>query len=241
MNITYILYLIICTAILPIIIWGIVVQVQVDSTFKKFSKFSNQKGFTADAAAKNILESQKIYNIKIVPGQGNLTDHFDPKNNLISLSKPVYGSTSIAAIGVAAHECGHAIQSSKNYLPLKIRAFLVPIVNLFSTMFLPLLLVGIIFSSMSYTFGIFFTYTAISFYGLSTLFYLVTLPVELNASKRALNSLKTLNILDQNELNGAKQVLKAAAMTYIVAFLTSLIYLLRFVLWIILVFGSRRD
>ena len=241
MSTIYILYYILAFSIIPMLIWGIYTQIKVDSTFKKFSEISNRNNYTADAVVKLMLERHNMKDTHIVATKGSLTDNYNPKTQTISLSQPVFGSTSISAIGVAAHECGHAIQHKENYIFIKIRAFLIPIVNFLSYMFFPLVIIGIIFSSLSYAYGIIFIYVAIAFYTASTIFYLITLPVEINASKRALKEVKDLNILNEEEITNAKQVLHAAAMTYIVAFITSLLYLLRFVLWAILAFGSNKN
>lgn len=241
METIYIVYLVVSLLVLPVIIWGVVTQVQVNSTFNNYSNIIAKNNITADAVCKLMLEKHGITNISLTTSRGSLSDHFDPRKKTIALSESVFGSTSIAAIGVAAHECGHAIQHHENYVFLKIRAFFVPIVNFLSSVFFPLVILGIVFSALSYAFGIVFLYIAIAFYAASTLFYLVTLPVEFNASNRAIRDLKEMGILDEEELKGAKAVLRAAAMTYVVTFLTSLLYLLRYALWAIMIFGNRRD
>lgn len=241
MSVIYILYIVVCALFLPIVIWGICAQINIQSTYRKFSENPSSGGYTADAVAKLILEKNGLANMDIVQTKGNLTDHYDPRKKHIALSESVFGNTSIAAIGVAAHECGHAVQDKEKYFPMIIRKSLVPVVNLMSAMFVPLMLVGVILQAFSYAFGAWFVYFAIAFYALSTLFYLITLPVEFNASRRALKTIKEMNILTDSELDGARQVLRAAAMTYVVAFLTSLLYFLEFALRILMiVFSSKR-
>ena len=241
MELIYILYLVVALLFVPVLIWGIVAQAQVQSTFEKYSKTSCMSGYTADAVAKTILDKNGVGGVEITNIPGQLTDNYDPKRKVVSLSSSVFGSTSISAIGVAAHECGHVIQHHKGYLPIKIRTALVPIVNFFSRMFLPLLVVGIVFSAFSsFFYATIFIYVAIGFYGFSTLFSLVTLPVEFDASKRALKELEQLGFLSKDEISAAREVLRAAAMTYVVSFFTSLIYLLHFVLRILIITGIGR-
>ena len=160
MDLLYILYIVVSILFVPMLIWGVWAQYNVNSTFSSFSKVPCIMNYTADAAVKAILDKCNIKGIDIVKTKGSLTDNYDPKRKVISLSQPVFGSTSISAIGVAAHECGHAIQHSKNYLPLKIRTALVPIVNFFSRMFLPLLIVGIIFSLLSFLYLFLYSFSS---------------------------------------------------------------------------------
>ena len=239
MDLIYILYIVVGIAFVPVLIWGICAQISVSSTFERF--VSVQTTNTANGIAQKILSNHGIGDVKIEPIPGQLTDNFDPRNKTLSLSESVYGRTSISAIGVAAHECGHAIQHKESYAPLKIRAALVPVVNFFSKMFMPLLIIGILFSAFSdFFYSPIFIIVALGFYGFSLLFSLVTLPVEFNASRRAIAEIEKMGIMTNDELYGTKKVLRAAAMTYVVSFVTSLIYFLHFVLRLLLIFGNSR-
>lgn len=214
--------------VLPAIILSLLAQIKVKSTFAKFSKqFCN---YTGADAARRVLESNGVYNVKIERVSGNLTDHFDPKTNVIRLSDAVYGATTISAVGVAAHEAGHAVQYAKGYSPIKIRTAIYPICNIGSQLSMPLVFIGLLFNfSILLDLGIIF-------FAVALVFQLVTLPVEFNASSRALASLKESSVLlDDGELKGARKVLSAAALTYITAFLVSLTQLLRF-----LILANRR-
>ena len=239
METIYILYIVVGALFVPVLIWGLVVQFNVSSTFEHFSSFGT--GSRACDVAEKILLNHGASNVKIQQISGQLTDNYNSRTKTLSLSESVYYSTSAAAIGVAAHECGHAIQHKEGYLPLKIRTFLVPIVNFFSRMFLPLLFIGILFSAFSnFFYSPIFIYVALGFYGFSLLFSLATLPVEFNASSRAIAEIEKMGIMNESELAATKSVLRAAAMTYVVSFVTSLIYFLHFVLRLLLIFGDRR-
>ncbi len=217
--------------IIPAMLLGAFAQWKVSSTFNRYKTVNSFYGITAADAARRILDSHGLQHIRIEHIRGNLTDHYDPAHNVIRLSDSVYNSTSIASIGVAAHETGHAIQYAENYMPIKIRNAIVPIANLGSTLSLPLILLGIIIDmSGLVTFGI------IAF-SMVALFQLITLPVELNASNRALAILDEKHFLEKEELNGAKKVLSAAALTYVAALITSLAQLLR----LILLYGKRNN
>lgn len=228
---TYILYIIVSLLIIPVAIYAIVMQVKVSTTFRDYSKQLSKKNMTAEEVAKKMLESENITNVKIIKGSGHLTDYYHPKKKYIALSSKVYGSTSIASIGVAAHECGHAIQHEKGYKPAKIRNFFVPFVNIYTWAFVPLIILGVIFSILGMYIGSIFLFIALGLFFITTLFYLVTLPVEFDASKRALKKLQELDILDEQELRNAKRVLSVAAQTYVASFMISLLNFLRFVLW----------
>jgi len=198
----------------------LIAQIRVKTSFSKYSKvFSN---LTGSQAAKRLLESQGVYNVKIERCSGNLTDHFDPRTNVIRLSDNVYDANSVAAVGVACHEAGHALQYAKNYSPIKLRTKIVTVTNFASNLAMPLILLGLIFSFYP------LSLIGVAFFGLSTLFQLITLPVELNASRRAITAIKENNILlDEYQQKGAKKVLSAAALTYLGALLVSLAQLLR--------------
>ena len=207
----------------------VIAQIKIKSSFAKYSKASSN--VTGAQAAEKLLASQGIYNVKIERCQGQLTDHFDPRTNVIRLSENVYDSATVAAVGVACHEAGHAIQYATDYGPIKLRAKIIPITNFGSRLAMPLVLLGLIFSF--YPLAI----AGVAFFALSTLFQLITLPVELNASRRALSIIRDYNILyDDSQIRGAKTVLTAAAMTYLGALLTSLAQLLR----LLAIVGRRR-
>ncbi len=223
---TYFLFMI------PALIVSLYAQIKVDSTFKKYSNIKNTRGLTGAEAAKKVLIQNEITDVKIEYIPGNLNDHFDPRTNIIRLSGPVYDSTSVAAVGVAAHEAGHAVQYANGYTPMKIRKFLVPITNIGSTLSIPLIFIGLILP-VQYDFIV---NIGIALFSLAVLFQLVTLPVEFDASKRAIETLEQTNTLYGEELEGAKKVLKAAAMTYLAATFTAIMSLMR----LILITGNRR-
>ena len=210
--------------VVPTIIIAFIAQNKVTTTFRKYSKQKSTMGFTAAEVTRRILDSNGLYNVAIERVSGNLTDHYDPRTNVIRLSDSVYDSNSVAAIGVAAHEAGHAVQHAEKYLPIKIRNSIVPIAN-FGSSFAPILIIlGIIFSFEP------IVWIGIILYSAIAIFQLVTLPVEFNASSRALNTLGAMAILSDEELEGSKKVLSAAAMTYVAALITTLANLLRFIL-----------
>ncbi len=206
--------------VLPAIILALFAQISVKSTFSKYSQIGAR--YSGAEAAEKVLRSNGVYDVKIERVSGHLTDHYDPKTNVIRLSQSVYDSRSIAAVGVAAHEAGHAVQYAKGYTPIKMRTTIFPVCNIGSTLSMPLLLIGLFFNiPVLMSLGVLF-------FGVAVVFQLVTLPVEINASNRALDSLKNSFVLeDDSEIRGAKKVLFAAAMTYIAAFLVSLTQLLR--------------
>ncbi len=211
--------------VLPAIIFALIAQLMVKSTFDKYSKEKNEHGYTAREVARRILDENGLYNIQIEYISGNLTDHYDPSANVIRLSDTVYNSTSVAAIGVAAHEVGHAIQHAQGYGPIKIRQAIIPITRIGSNLAVPLVLAGMIFSALDFLIPVgIFLYAAVVF------FQAVTLPVEFNASNRALRTLDESVILYKGEIKMAKKVLSAAAMTYVAAMFSSLMSLLRLIL-----------
>lgn len=221
--------------VLPCLILSLWASSSVNSTFKRYSTQYSARGITGADAAQRVLTHNGVRGVRIERVSGNLTDHFDPKTNVIRLSDSVYGSTSTAAIGVACHEAGHAVQYAKHYAPIKLRAAIIPITNFGSKLAMPLILLGILFSFMgnlSYT----LVYLGIACFGLSLVFQLITLPVEFNASHRAVRAISESEILTQQELIGAKKTLKAAAMTYVAATAVALAQLLR----LIVLFGGRR-
>jgi Zn-dependent membrane protease YugP len=210
--------------VVPTLILSLVAQVMVKSTFSKYSKIACSKRITGQDAAALLLQANNIRDVKIEAVAGSLTDHYDPSSKKLRLSTPVYGQTSIAAVGVAAHETGHAIQHAVKYGPLALRGTLVPVANI-GSMFGPYIaMAGLLFSlPMLIDIGI------ILFAG-AVLFYVITLPVEFNASARALAILKSNNVLTKDELKGVKKVLSAAALTYVASALTAMMSLLRLIL-----------
>ncbi len=211
--------------VLPAIIFALIAQIMVKSTFSKYSSENNQHGYTAKEVARKILDENGLYNVSIEYVSGNLTDHYDPSANVIRLSDSVYNSTSVAAIGVAAHEVGHAIQHAQGYAPIKIRQAIIPITQIGSSLALPLVFIGMLIGALQWLIPIgIFLYTGV------VLFQAITLPVEFNASGRALKTLDENVILYKSEVKMAKKVLAAAAMTYVAAMFSSLMSLLRLIL-----------
>ncbi len=213
--------------VMPAVILSLIASVRVNSTFKQYSRVRSQRGITGAEAARRVLDSNGLYSVKIERVRGNLTDHFNPKNNTIYLSDSVHDSPSTAAIGVAAHEAGHAVQHAVGYTPIKIRAAIIPVTNFASRLSLPLILLGLLLSASGL---IALAYLGVACFAMSTVFQLVTLPTEFNASRRALDAISSSGILSRDELGGAKRVLSAAAMTYVAALAVSLMQLLRLLL-----------
>ena len=225
--------------LIPAMIFAFVAQSKVNSTFNRYAKVYNRRGLTGAEAARRVLDANGLYHVTIERVHGRLTDHYDPRAGVIRLSDAVYGSTGIAAVGVAAHEAGHAVQHAVGYVPIKIRAAIIPLTRFGSFLAMPLFLIGLLFSSGSYLgygVGTMFMLTGILFFSFSTLFQLVTLPTEFNASARAMRALEDGGLLAADELPAAKATLSAAAMTYVAALATSLASLLR----LILIFNRRR-
>ena len=214
--------------LIPAIILTFWAQSKVQSTFRKYSQIRCSRGLTGGEAARKMLSANGLDEVQIFGIQGTLTDHFDPRNNSVSLSEPVLGEKSISAIAVACHECGHAIQHAEGYALLKFRDNLVPVVNLTSRFSWPLAIIGLLLmTSYSYEMGNMIFNIGVILFGLVVIFHLVTLPVELNASNRALKAMIELGIVDTEEQAGAKRVLGAAAMTYVAALATALANMLR--------------
>ena len=221
--------------VLPCVLLSLWASSNVNSTFKKYSRQLSSRRITGAEAARRVLAANGVYGVRIDRVSGNLTDHFDPKTNVIRLSDSVYDNASTAAIGVAAHEAGHAVQYAQGYGPIKLQDAIIPVTNLGSKLAMPLILIGLLLSFME-NFSFFFVYLGIACFGLSLVFQLVTLPVEFNASRRAMVALEEGGILTDEERKGAKKTLKAAALTYVAATATALAQLLR----LILIFGGRR-
>ena len=206
--------------VVPAMLFALWAQFNVKSTFSKYNRVSLH-GMTGYDSARAILDANGLYNVRVERVAGELTDHYDPKANVIRLSDAVYGQSTAAAVGVAAHEAGHAVQHAVGYMPIKIRSAIIPITNIGSNLAMPLILLGIILSYPP------LAYVGVIAFGLSTVFQLVTLPVEFNASNRAMKALASGGRLDSNETNAAGKVLRAAALTYVAALAVSLGNLLR--------------
>ena len=217
-----------------LIIIGVVISLwasaRVKTTYAKYSRVRSMSGLTGAQAAERILHSAGIYDVRIEHVSGNLTDHYDPKNRVLRLSDSVYNSASVAAVGVAAHECGHAVQDQKDYAPLRFRNSLVPVANFGTMMAWPIILIGIIFASSQFLIDL-----GILLFSLGVLFQLVTLPVEFNASNRAIQIQGNTCIHDEEELSKTKKVLIAAAITYVASAAAYILSLLR----LLILFGGR--
>ncbi len=212
-----------------------IASARVKSTFAKYSQYRSMSGMNGAQVAQRVLQAAGIYDVQIRHVSGNLTDHYDPRTKTVNLSDPVYNSTSVAALGVAAHECGHAIQHAKNYAPLSIRSALVPVANFGSMLAWPLILIGLFINSRS---SVLIIDIGILLFSAAVLFQLVTLPVEFDASRRALVMLRTQHILGDDELKNTRKVLKSAALTYVASAAAAILQLLRIIL---LTNGRRRD
>lgn len=202
---------------------------KVNSTFRKYSRVRSMSGMTGAETARKILDSQGLYDVQVRSVKGNLTDHYDPRTKIVNLSDSVYGSSSVASVGVAAHECGHAIQDAQGYAPLSFRTALVPIANIGCNLAWPAILIGLLFGMSP------FLQLGILMFSLGVLFQLITLPVEFNASNRAVALLDQQGILQGEEIAGTKKVLGAAALTYVAAAAAMILQLLR----LVILFGGR--
>jgi len=218
--------------VLPAILLAFYAQFKVQSTYTKFSQVQNRRGMTGAEVARRILDRNGLQHVRVERVSGNLTDHYDPRADVVRLSDGVYNSATIAAVGVAAHEAGHAVQHSSGYTPIKLRNTVLPVAQIGSTLAFPLVLLGFIFSGFEVLIPV-----GIVLYAAVVAFQLVTLPVELNASRRALNTVYEIGFLDGEETKGAKKVLSAAALTYIAAATSAILQLLR----LLLLAGRRGD
>lgn len=229
--------------LIPAMIFAFWAQINVQMTFSRFKQVRNRRGLTAADVARRILDANGLNYVQIQRVSGELTDHYDPRAQVVRLSDSVYDSTSVAAIGVAAHEVGHACQHAEDYVPLRIRSAIIHMTRIGSMLAMPVFILGLLFAQLSLygnMVGDVFMMLGILLFSLSTLFQLVTLPTEFNASARALKTLESYGILDGDELVGARSTLRAAALTYVAALASSLASLLR----LLLIFGgsrSRRD
>lgn len=220
-----------CVLLIPVMILSLWAQVQVSGNFRRYSAVNNRRRLTGAQAAEAVLHAHGVYDVPIRSCRGNLTDHYDPRDNTIYLSESVYGAPTIAAVGVAAHEAGHAVQYAENYGPVRLRGAIIPATQIGSKFSFILLIIGMVLYSQTLFLA------GILLFSLTTLFQLVTLPVEFNASARAIATIEGQGLLEGDEVGGAKKVLRAAAMTYVAALLTSALQLLRFVL----IFLGRSD
>lgn len=221
--------------VLPCLLLAMLASAKVNSTFKRYSKQISMRHITGKDAALRVLQANGVTNVRIERIAGNLTDHYDPRTNVIRLSDSVYDSASTAAIGVACHEAGHAVQYAQQYFPIKVRAAIIPVTNIGSKLAMPLILLGVLFGvggNYSYT----FVYLGIACFALSLVFQLITLPVEFNASRRAMRAIEDSQLLTDEEQRGARKTLTAAAMTYVAAVAVAAAQLLR----LVLLFGGRR-
>ncbi len=217
--------------LIPVLLLSVYAQIRVSSSFSRYSRERNRRGITGAQAAYEVLHSHGVGDVAIRPCRGKLTDHYDPRDNTIYLSEPVYNAATVAAVGVAAHEAGHAVQYAMGYGPVRVRAAIIPVTQFGSKFaFVALMLGMVLYSQPLFAAGI-------VLFGLTTLFQLVTLPVEFDASARALGTIDGTGLLDGEERRGAKKVLTAAALTYVAALLMSLLQLLRYVL----IFTGRND
>lgn len=241
----YYYYLIFTGLILVCLIFAGRASAKVRSTYAAFQEVGTRSHATGYDTAVKLLRANGVKDISVGRVKGELTDHYHPTKKRVNLSESVYGSDSVAAVAVAAHEIGHVMQKKKGYLPYKIRTLLVPLTNLGSRLALPLVLLGLVLdvfvvSTRNTSAGYYLALTGVALYGLSTVFALVTLPVEFNASRRAKTMLLETGILTEEEAPYAEEMLSAAAQTYVASLLTSLVFFLRFAVWVLLLFGNRR-
>ena len=221
--------------VLPCVLLSLWASASVNSTFKKYSRQLSVRRITGAQAAQRVLAHNGVSGVRIERISGNLTDHYDPTANVIRLSDSVYDSTSTAAIGVACHEAGHAVQYARHYAPIRIRAAIIPLTNFGSKIAMPLILLGLLLTFLGGLSDA-LVYLGIACFGLSLVFQLITLPVEFNASRRAMNAIESAGILTEEERQGAKKTLSAAAMTYVAATAVALAQLIR----LLALFGGRR-
>ena len=223
-----------------LVIIGIIItmwaQGKMKTTFAKYSRVRSMSGMTGQEVARRILMANGIFDVTVEPVAGQLTDHYDPRSKVVKLSEVIYNSTSVAAVGVAAHECGHAIQDNQEYMPLRLRSAIVPVANLGSTLSWPMILIGVLMANAGSYAGYSLISVGILCFSLAVLFQLVTLPVEFDASRRALRQLSVTGILPPEEQKQTRAVLSAAALTYVAAAASSMLQLLR----LVILFGGNR-
>ena len=226
LDITYIVL------VLPAVLLSLWASWNVKHTFTKYAKQQNSRGLTGAEAARRLLDANGLRDVPVERISGSLTDHYDPEARAVRLSDSVWGSSSTAAVGVACHEVGHAIQNAEDYLPVRIRQAIIPATNIGAKLSIPLLMAGLVLSGFSRVF-LYLAYAGVLLYTLCAVFQIVTLPTEFDASRRALSSIESLGLLaDGEELQGARKVLRAAALTYVAALATTLVQLLRFLILI---------
>ena len=218
--------------VLPAVLLSLWASWNVKHTFTKYAKQQNSRGLTGAEAARRLLDANGLRDVPVERISGSLTDHYDPEARAVRLSDSVWGSSSTAAVGVACHEVGHAIQNAEGYLPVRIRQAIIPATNIGAKLSIPLLMAGLVLSGFSRVF-LYLAYAGVLLYTLCAIFQIVTLPTEFDASRRALSSIESLGLLaDGEELQGARKVLRAAALTYVAALATTLVQLLRFLILI---------
>lgn len=242
MEYSYFLFLLL---LVPCMIFSAVASAKVSSTYSKYDKIPCLSRMTGYDTATALLRNRGVSDISVGIVKGTLTDHYDPTKSIVNLSQSTFGSASVGACAVAGHEIGHVMQKKQGYFPYKLRKILVPITNIGSRLAMPVIIVGIfldlfLFATKDQPYGQWILYVGIALYGLSTLFALVTLPVEFNASRRAKNMLVEDGVLSPEEVKGAKKVLNAAAMTYVASLLTSLVYFIRIFIMLFLLFGRKK-
>ena len=236
----YYIYYILGIVMLPGIVLGIWAQCKVSATFNEYNKIETKHGKKANEVARFMLDNAGCINTKIKPIKGELTDNYNPTEDTVSLSQSVYNNNTVAAVGVTAHEIGHVFQHKENYKPIKLRNALVPVINIAGFLAWPLIIIGLILEILYFgTMADVLIYIGIAVYGLNIIFCLITLPIELNASKRAYNMLIASAEMDEEEAKGVKKVLNAAAWTYVAALLTSILSLIRLLLFIFTMRGNR--
>lgn len=238
-------YFLFLLLLVPCLILSAVASAKVRSTYLKYDKIPCKSRMTGRDTAVRLMYNRGVHDIQVGKVSGTLTDHFDPTKSVVNLSQSTYGSASVGACAVAAHEIGHVMQKKQGYFPYKLRKILVPLTNIGSRLAMPVIIVGILldlflFAAQEQPWGQYIMYAGIGLYGLSTLFALVTLPVELNASRRARIMMVEDGVLAADEIKGAKKVLRAAAMTYVASLLMSLVYFLRLVIMLFALLGRRK-
>ena len=237
-------YLLFLLLLLPCLAFSAIASAKVHSTFSAFDKVANRSRMTGYDTATLLMRNRGVHDISVNRVRGRLSDHYHPAKKQVNLSESTYGSASVAAVAVAAHEIGHVMQKQSGYLPYKIRNFLVPVTNLGSRLAFPVIIVGILldfFAATVVPIGEYLVYAGIALYGLSTLFMLVTLPLAFNASRRARKMLVEDGVLEQDEVGGAKKVLNAAALTYVASLLISFVYFLHFLIMMLSLLGRGRN
>lgn len=238
-------YLFFLLLLIPCLIFSAWASAKVNSAYSKYDKVANLSRMTGYATATYLLRNRGVSDIAVGRVRGKLTDHYDPTKGVVNLSQSTYGSASVGAVAVAAHEIGHVMQKKQGYFPYKLRKVLVPITNIGSRLAMPVIILGILLdllllADQGLSYGQWIMYAGIGLYGLSTLFALVTLPVEYNASRRARQMLADDGILAPEEIKGARKALNAAALTYVASLLMSLVYFLRLIVMLFILLGGRR-